>query len=249
MSRLTVLAFQPHADRFRALNAHRLGFAVCFLASLAWATTASAALFHFSGTSSDSHAVSGTADFTLNAAADTVTVKLGNTTTTTNDAGELFTGLDFSLGGLMPTMTSDTGIERTVNGAGSFVDTGAAQNLSWSLVSLGSGMYQLNFNPNAEHGIIGPPTAGSYSGANGSIKGNAGHNPFAAEMAVFVLSVPGLEANTAVDAKVFRYGTGLNPASGTITFVPEPSTIVLLAMAAAAFSAGRRIRASCGIRL
>ena len=195
------------------------------------ASHASAALLVFTGTSSDGHAVSGTAEFTPNAAADTVTVKLTNTTTTTLDAGELFTGLDFGFGGLVPSMTSDTGIRRTVAANGSFVDTGTAQNLSWSLVSQGGGIYQLNFNPNAEDAILGPPTAGSYSGANGSIKGNAGHNPFAAQMAVFELSVPQLADNTPLSVTTFRYGTGLDPAVGTIT--PEPAAWLMLLVGAA----------------
>ena len=219
-----------------------LSCGVCVL----WTSFASAAPIFFVGTSVDTHPVSGEADITLNAGADTVTVKLTNTTLLTNDAGELFTGFDFSLGGLVPSMTSDTGIQRTVDGSGAFVDTGVAQNLSWSLVSLGGGDYQLNFNPNAKDSIIGPPTAGSYSGANGSINGNPGHNPFAAQTATFVLSVPNLEANTPVAAKVFRYGTGLDPAIGIITTgsgVPEPTTALLLVVALALSAAQRRRRA------
>ena len=211
-----------------------ISHSVCLLC----APLASAALFSFAGTSVDTHPVSGSADFTLNAGADTVTVKLTNTTASTLDAGELFTGLDFMLGGLTPTMTSDMGIQRTVDGGGAFSDTGSAQNLSWSLVSLGGGTFQLNFNPDAKDAIIGPPTAGSYGGASGSIKGNAGHTPFAAEMAEFVLSVPNLEANTPVVAKVFRYGTGLDPADGTI--IPEPATWLLLTGAGMALAAQRR---------
>jgi hypothetical protein len=60
-----------------------------------------------------------------------------------------------------------------------FTDTGSAQNLSWSLVSLGSGSFQLNFNPN-DDAIIGPPSGGNDSGALSSVKGNNGHNPFCA---------------------------------------------------------------------
>lgn len=216
--------------------------AVATLTFCAWAFSGpfvAAGIFNFSGTSVDGHPVSGSADFTLNAGADTITVKLTNTTATTNDAGELFTGLDFTVGGLTPTMTSDTGVERTVDGSGGFTDSAPGQNLTWSLVSLGSGTYQLNFNPDAKHAILGPPTAGSYSGANGSIKGNPGHTPFTAQVATFVLSVPNLEANTPVIAKVFRYGTNLDPATGTI--VPEPTTAALL-LAAGIVAVTRRKR-------
>lgn len=193
-------------------------------------TQASAALFSFSGFSSDGHPVSATADFNLDAGADTITVKLTNTTATTLDAGELFTGLDFSLGGLTPTMTSDTAIRRTVASDGTFTDTALPANISWSLVSLGGGSYQLNFNPDSKDAIIGPPTLGSYSLSNGSIRGNAGHNPFAAEMAEFVLSVPGLEVDTPVAVSAWRFGTNLDPA------VPEPLSGVLLMIGLAVMS-------------
>ncbi len=199
--------------------------------------------FVFMGNSSDGHPVSGIAEFTLNPGADTITVKLTNTTATTLDAGELFTGLDFDLDGLTPSLASDTGIQRTVADDGSFVDTVAAQNLSWSLTSLGGDSFQLNFTPNAADAIIGPPTAGSYSGANDSIKDNNGHNPFAAEMAVFVLNVPGLEASTDVSVTVFRYGTTLDEATGTID-TPEPSTIALALIGLAALACWRRKRAA-----
>ena len=180
------------------------------------------AIYSFTGTSFDGHSVSATAEFLLNASADTIIVKLTNTTALTRDAGELFTGLDFTLGGLTPTMTSDTGIQRTVAGSGAFTDSATAQNLSWSLVSLGAGTFQLNFNPNARDAIIGPPSGGNYSTANGSIKGNPGHNPFAAEMAVFSLSVPSLLDSTPVAVTKYRFGTDLQPAVRTIGQEPGP---------------------------
>src|SRR5690348_5962118 len=89
------------------------------------ANSASAATIFFTGNSSDGHAVSATAQFTPGP--NTVTVTLTNTTANTLDAGELFTALDFSLGGLTPSITSKTGIERTVNGNGTFTDTATAQ--------------------------------------------------------------------------------------------------------------------------
>ena len=203
----------------------------------------------FFGTSSDGHAVSATADFS--AVGDTLTVKLTNTTTTTLDAGELFTGLDFSVSGLTPTMTSDTGILRTINADGTFSDTGAAEDLSWSLVDLGGGMWQLNFNPDAKHAIVGPPSGGDYAGANPSVRGNPGHNPFAAEMATFVLDVPGLSMAPlpSVLVKTFRFGTNLDPGDGGPgggiepgggPEAPEPASIALLLLAAGMIAVRRR---------
>jgi PEP-CTERM motif len=201
------------------------GCALALMIASVFTSTAPASLISFSGNSSDGPAVTGTAEITPGAG--TAAVKLTNTTTTTLDAGELFTGIDFSLGGLTPSLATITGIERNVVGSGAFTDTGSAQNLSWSLVSLGGGSFQLNFNPNAKDAIIGPPSGGNYSGSNGSIKGNNGHNPFTAETATIVLTVPGATANTPVSVTTFRYGTGLHPADGTIS-IPEPSTCALL---------------------
>lgn len=202
---------------------------------------ASAATVFFSGTSSDSHPISGSVDFTVNGAADTITVKLTNTTAATLDAGELFTGLDFTVGGLTPTMASnaDTGIQRSVDAGGVFTDTGSAQDLSWSLVPKGGGTFQLNFNPDAKDAIIGPPSGGNYAGANDSIRDNNGHNPFSALMAQFVLNVPNLENNTPFVTKVVRFGTTLDAATVTTPdptgdpVVPEPASWILLGGCAA----------------
>lgn len=213
---------------------------VAFSITLLLASHASAVPMLFSGLSSDGHPVSAIADFILNDATDTVSVTLNNTTTTTLDSGELFTGIDFTINGLTPTLSSATGIQRTVDGAGAFVDTALPQSLSWSVAGLGGGVYQINFNPNAKDAIIGPPTAGSYATANGSIKGNAGHNPFAALEAKFELSVPGLGPNSIVELKVFRYGTTLQPATGSITPLPEPASLALAGIGLVAIAAQRR---------
>jgi hypothetical protein len=195
--------------RHAALTTRIVAFSITLFA----ASQASAVPMIFSGLSSDGHPVSAIADFILNDATDTVSVTLNNTTTTTLDAGELFTGLDFTISGLTPTLTSDTGIQRTVD-----------------------------FTPGANDGIIGAPTAGSYATANGSIKGNAGHNPFAAEEAEFELSVPGLGPDSIVELLVFRYGTTLQPATGTITPMPEPASLALAGIGLVAMAAQRRRR-------
>jgi hypothetical protein len=221
-------------------HAARTTWVVAFSVTLLVASQASAAPMLFSGLSADGHPVSAIADFVLNDATDTVNVTLKNTTTTTLDSGELFTGLDFKISGLTPTLTSATGIQRTVDASGAYVDTGSPQNLTWSVAPQGGGVFQLDFTPNAKDSIIGPPTAGNYAGANGSIKANGGHNPFAAEEAQFELSVPGLGPGSIVELLVFRYGTTLQPATGTITPMPEPASLALAGIGLVAMAAQRR---------
>src|SRR5262245_51824911 len=131
-------ALNCHGVDRRLFRAARLAATLLLVGRGIATQSVSAATLPFAGTSSHSHPTSGSTDYTVNGAANTVTIQLTNSTTTTLDAGELFTGLDFMVGGLTPTMASnaDTGIERTVDGGGAFTDTGSAQNLSWSLLSL-----------------------------------------------------------------------------------------------------------------
>jgi hypothetical protein len=203
--------------------------------ALTVASQAHASLFTFTGSGANAGNTA-TADFTFDAGADKITVILTNTTLTTLDAGDLFTGIRFSVGGLTPTLTSDQGIQRSVANAGTFVDTVSLQNLSWSLNSNGGG-FQLDFNPDAKDAIIGPPTSGSYLNANGSIKGNPGHNPFAAQTATFVLSVPGLMDGTPLSVTAFLFGTGPSVATGDITTknppVPEPGSLLVFSLLSA----------------
>ena len=215
------------------------------------ASSATAATFF--GTGPDAHPVSASADFT--ASGDTLTVKLTNTTATTLHAGGLFTGLEFSVIGT-PTLTSDTGVERSIEGDGTFTDGGSAVDVSWSLVPLGGNMWQLNFNPDAMHAIVGPPTGGNYAAANASVSGNPGHNPFAAEMAVFELNVPGIGAAPlpSVVVKSFLFGTNLHSGVGVLggppggitpgggpEAIPEP-TAGLLMLLGGVLVAARRSR-------
>jgi 2,4-dienoyl-CoA reductase (NADPH2) len=71
--------------------------------------TATAAMF--TGISGDGDPISATADFSL--VGDTLTVKLTNTTPFTHSADELFTGIDFRLSGLSPTLPSLAGIDHS----------------------------------------------------------------------------------------------------------------------------------------
>jgi hypothetical protein len=218
------------------LTNSRAFHAALLLTSFLLSQRAPAALISFSGTSNDGHAVSATV--TVTPAVGTLTMVVTNTTATTLDSGELLTGINFNLGGLAATLTSKLGIERTVASDGSFVDTMSPQNLTWSLNPQGGGNYELNFTPDSSDSIIAAPSGSDYSGANGSIKGNNGHNPFTAVVGTFVFNVPGMTATSPVTITTFRYGTTLQPANGTI--VPEPASLMLTVAGLALFMHARR---------
>jgi hypothetical protein len=193
------------------------------------ATQASIYLFTGSGANAGDP---GSAEFTFNSILDKVTIKLTNTATTTDDAADYLTGVQFGLGG------SNT--------------TGSPMTLCWAVGGLGDGDFQLDFHPDAKDAIIGPPT-GDYSGANGSLKGNAGHTPFAAETATFVISVTGLIDSTPFTLNKFLYGAVPAAASGRITLepppvlpaAPEPASIVIWTIGCAAVVIGLYRRPSC----
>jgi hypothetical protein len=86
------------------------------------------------------------------------------------------------------------------------------------------------------HLIIGPPGAGgTYSNANGSIAGNAPHNPFLNQSAIFGITAPFVSSGTTITGVTFSFGTteGAAEIQGVPvgTAVPEPGSIALLATA------------------
>jgi hypothetical protein len=182
-----------------------------------------------------------------------LTIALLNTTSHTADAGQLMTGIRFTLSpnpDPLALLVSGSAIPRNIAEDGSYVD-GAPQSLlgTWQS-NLNDDYYQLDFNPNAEFAIVGPAdgetglSPGIYTG-NGSINGNTGHNPFTAKSATFKLESPGIDANTVITGVSFIYNTGLsNVIPGTphrteqIPPIPEPATmgfgLAVLAMCGAA---------------
>lgn len=205
---------------------------------VAFSTSAQAGFTEFTVTgTSAGESVSSNASFTTSAGQ--VVLTLQNTTAHTADAGQLLTGIRFTLSPDLvaaATLTSASAIPRDIASNGSYLD-GPAQSLlgTWES-TLSAGVYQLDFNPNAEFAIVGPAdgetstTAGVYN-ANGSIKGNAGHNPFTAKSASFTLSGAQITAATTVSNVSFIYNTGLsnvipgNPVPTPPSApVPEPST-------------------------
>ena len=211
---------------------------VCIAGIVALPNPACAIFVQYTGTGNSAGVpVASTASFTTSAGQVQLTLK--NTTVHTADAGQLLTGIRFTLAPnpiTTATLTAATAIPRTIAGDGTYVD-GSSQSLmgTWES-SLSAGVYQLDFNPNAEFGIVGPADGETASlpgvyNANGSIAGNPGHNPFTAKSATFTLSDALITSGTTISNVSFIYNTGLSyVVPGTATQdapppIPEPSTI------------------------
>jgi hypothetical protein len=141
-------------------------------------------------------------------------------------------------------LTSSSGVERTVASNGSYTD-GPAVAAGWVLSNPSAGLLHLDDLAGTGHAgpahtiIGGPDLSNTYSAANNSIAGNGPHNPFLANSATFVLNVPGMTVDSTISRVVFSFGTasgndvpGQMPDGGT--------TAILLGVALTGFSLIRR---------
>jgi hypothetical protein len=247
-----VRASVPHVRKWVAL-------AVAGLALTSPARAIMTYQFNGSGVSAGKP-VSATAIFEVSSGM--VKLTLINTTPDTNDAGQLLTGVTFSL--IQPNSTFITdaflsaafGIPRMIYGNGTYSD-GAPVSLlaSWER-KLNGNIYQLDFNPDAKYAIVGPadgetlvPLSGIYT-SNGSISANPGHNPFTAKQADFTLTSAAITEFTKLGNVTFIYNTGLTcsipgtPGSPGPSPIPEPRTGLVfgLGLAAACWVKARRSR-------
>jgi hypothetical protein len=165
-----------------------------------------------------------------------LTITLQNTTPITLGPPQLLTGFDFTL---LVNGTALTNLQLTAANApatlnvladGSVQNLGSKNLLSPPTWSLNSGTVNfLNFNPNAEYGIIGPATGGNYAGANGGIKDNAGHNPFIDQIASYKIELPGgaaIPSNIEFANVGFYFGTTFE----TFVPVPEPTSAMIFGL-------------------
>ena len=198
----------------------------------------------FTSVASDGRIRSGSADFS--SVGNILTIRITNTTPETRNVNDLLKSIDFSLNGLSPTLVSVTGMLRYIDLDGNAYDSEGTRDLSWSLKALDEGRWQLNYHPDAQNAIVGPPTDGDYADANRSIRGNNGHNPFAAEVAIATLNVPGLENASRPIVRVLGFGFNAEAsAQGVITpdgamEIPEPAGVVLMVLGALALGHRRR---------
>ena len=181
------------------------------------------------GISSSNYAVEATATFTFDDSANTLTLVLENTTPFTYSAAELFTAFEFdfaTLSGNSSLSSAVTTRARSVDGSGVVSDNTDAAALdligqnTWSL-SQNSGPHRIQFNPNAEYAIIGDVQSGvgDYRNANGGIRNNGGHNPFAFGPTTFVFNLPEFSGTPTISNMTFFFGTSLET---EITMVPLP---------------------------
>ncbi len=186
-------------------------------------------------------AVSATADFSQSGS--TLTLTLTNTLLGINSAGQLLTGITFTLSdGSGVVLNSQTGDLINIASNGAVTDLGTVA-LGWGFGSTGSNTFEMcvictggvTASATPEQGIVGP---GPYGTANSSILGNGPHNPFVNQSAVFTFNVP---SNETVSSVAFSFGT--QPGSNVPT--PEPSTLLLLGtgLCALAWLASRRSHA------
>lgn len=163
---------------------------------------------------------------------DTVTVTIQNLQVDPNSPKAVVYGVLFSLtsGQTTGTISSTTGIERTIVSGGSYTDTGIVDVIDWALVSAAPSLNlnRLDAPGQKKHGVIGPPNSltNLYNDAGGALSGTS-HNPFWANSAVFVLNVPGVTVDSSVSAATFAFNT----TSGDNIIgvqVPEPAAIALV---------------------
>jgi len=190
-----------------------------------------------SGSSVGDGPVSATAEFTIDPIADTIAIVLKNLQVNPKSVGTNLSDLFFtvSTGQTSASLLGSGGIERNVGVDGTFSDGAAPVAAGWALSNVGS-RFHLDVLAGAgavgpAHTILGPPDAGGvYSNANDSIAGNDPHNPFLAEQASFLLSIPGLIDTSTISEATFSFGTASGvEVTGTLVDVPEPTTMLLWA--------------------
>ena len=174
--------------------------------------------------------VSATADFSLSGT--TLTLTLTNTITGIGSAGQLLTGLTFTLSnGSGVSLNSEMGDLLTVNSDKTFTDLGTSA-LGWGFGTTGTNTFEVcmictggvTSGVTPKEGILGPVSGdGKYDNANSSIAGSGPHNPYVNGTATYKFAVP-----TGVTASNVFFQFGTTP-GGAIS-APEPASILLLGL-------------------
>ena len=160
-----------------------------------------------------------------------ITITLTNLLADPTSAGQLLSGLAFTLsnGATAGTLGSSSANIRSIAGDGSFTDLGPS-GTGWALAQNFNGGLELcvlcrdlgSLGPS--HLLIGAPAlSGFYASANRSIAGNGPHNPFTAGTATFLINVPGVSTNSTITSATFFFSTteGVGVAANCGGGIPE----------------------------
>jgi hypothetical protein len=208
------------------------------LALIAATLSASSVTFSTpSGSQTGGQDVSATATFTITSG--NLDITLQNTASSITNAGQVLSGLQFVLSsGGTASLFSSAGQEVTIDSTGtptlgSFGSTGwGFGTKSGSLILCDICVSGVTFSTNQtvapSNTII--PTETSYSSANGSIKGNGGHNPFLEGTVTFDIVDSAITSDTTISSAIFSFSTtdgndvtGVTP----LTSTPEPVSSAL----------------------
>ena len=215
-------------------------YLICLAAAVGISGTALAGSFTFvtPGGSTDTagEAVNAQAIFTPGNG--TLSITLDNLIVNQKSVGQDLSDLFFTLSNVTAggSLTSSSGLERTVVFGGTFTD-GSTVSTGWGFTVTG-GVFHLNAlvgGTAPTHTIIGAPDGSNlYSNANDSITGSAMHtpgvhSPFLVGDVTFTLAIAGINSDTIVTGATFSFGTTAGDnVPGTPPTVPDSGTTSML---------------------
>lgn len=235
--------------RFRYLNKTLMALAVFGLLALAHGTVQADPISVCTGVGCSTTNVGGS----IVAGNGTVTITLSNNLTNAqvisviqNISGVYFEVSGFNGGAV--TLGSSNSAQSTNVAGGIGTLAGPVNPTGWAGGSSGNTItvcvicaFGISSPAGPDQTIIGGTGSGFYNNANGSINGNAPHNPFLSGEVTFVLNVPGVTVNSTFSNVVIQFGTTATPPPpGQET--PEPASMLLLGTGLLGIAAGARRR-------